>query len=319
MLNSVEMARYIAKRILSIIPLLLALSLVVFLLSSSLEGSGAYSLLGDEASAEEISLLEKQMGLEGNIFERYIHYLGKVFSFDFGISSFGGEKVSTLIIKRFPVSFALSLFSLFFMGIITLSSVYLVLRHRSFNPGFSLLSLLSLSFPPFVFALMLILLFSVFIPIFTVAGYVSFFSNPLLSLRSLFLPALSLGFMHSGLVMRYLRQSASEELFKDYAKLALAKGQSERGVLLLHIWRNMQGEALTLFSQSFLVFLFSSAAIEYLFAIPGLGNLAVMSIARRDVVTMQALVLLSAFLNVLVSLIVDLLYAYLDRRVLLYE
>lgn len=313
------MVRYIVKRILSIIPLLLALSLVVFLFSSSLKGSGAYSLLGDEASAEEVSILEKQMGLEGNILERYIRYLGKVITFDFGRSTFGGERVSTLILNHLPVSIALALFSIFFMTVITLSSVYIVLRHKSFNQGFSILSLLSLSLPPFVFALLLILLFSVLLPIFPVAGYVSFFDNPILSLRTLFLPALTLGFMHSGLVMRYLRQSATEELFKDYAKLALAKGQSKRGVLLIHIWRNMQGETLTLFSQSFLVFLFSSAAIEYLFAIPGLGNLAVTSIARRDVITMQALVLLSAFTNVVVSLIVDLLYVYLDRRVLLYE
>lgn len=303
------MVRYVVRRLIVIPFLLIAISLAVYLMMQLLPGDGRFFLLGGDAYAAEAGSLE----LQG---EGYFSFLSRILHGDFGIS-LQGFPVLDLIISRLAPTFSLAIFSLAVTVLFSFALVYISFRYRNRLTYIlvEIFCLFSMSFPAFITGFILLLIFSVGLSILPVAGYVPFLTSPAGFFRSLILPSLTLGIMHSGFTIRLMRSSLSRELGRDYVRLARAKGVGEDVILVREAGANILPELITALSQSLITFLCASAAVEYVFSIPGIGSLVVSSIARRDLAVLEALVLLSALLVALVNLATDILYAVFDRRV----
>lgn len=300
--------RYILKRALAIIPSLFLAIVLIYVICSILPGDSSYILLGDGATIADLSGVRPQSG--------FAEYLVDMLTLDFGTSTFGSEQVGSLIRSHLWPTVALSLFSLLFTLLITLPLVYIpLLTGGRVSKGISsVLSVISLSLPSFVIGFALMLLLAVKLGLLPVAGYVQLLRSPSLFIRSLILPSLTLGFMHSGYLVRQLSSSLERELSAPYISTAAAKGESRAKIILYEATVNVMPELVTLLFQSLLVFLTSSAAVELIFSIPGLGYLTVQCIARRDVMTLSALVVIATFFSLVISFVSDVLYMVLDRR-----
>lgn len=294
------MARRILPKLLSMILTLLGVSLVVYVAITFLPGSRAQLIMGDGVAESSYQSLHTQE-------TGYFEWLWRILHLDFGRSSFGGQDVASLVAGRIPASLQLALLSLIVALAISTCVVGLSLLHRNAFTTFLYegLSLASLSIPSFIVALSMILVFSVSLGLLPSGGYVRFTQSPMDCIASLAMPAVCLGFIHSGLLMRMMHSSLERELRRSYVTLARAKGLGEGRVMGIHAGVNILGEMTTLSAQSLVTIFSSSAALEYVFSIPGLGALAVTAIARRDMPTLAAIVMLAASLSLVTSFICD--------------
>lgn len=279
---------------------LVGVSLVVYVAITFLPGSRAQLIMGDGVSESSYQSLHTQE-------TGYFEWLWRILHLDFGHSSFGGQDVTSLVAGRIPASLQLALLSIIVALAISACVVGLSLLHRNAFTTFLYegLSLVSLSLPSFIVALSMILVFSVSLGLLPSGGYVRFTWSPIDCIASLAMPAVCLGFIHSGLLMRMMHSSLERELRRSYVTLARAKGLGDGRVLGIHAGVNILGEMTTLTAQSLVTIFSSSAALEYVFSIPGLGALAVTAIARRDMPTLAAIVMLAAFLSLVTSFICD--------------
>lgn len=310
MIKSFPMKARLTRKAISILITLFLVSVIVYAVMSLIPGSRAQILFGDAVSE---STYQQWKGEN----ETYLSWLGSVLQLDFGLSNAGSMPVSSLIASRIPVSLVLALCSLFLAAAFSVAVVFpAVLRPgRLTRLVYNFFSLISLCLPSFLLALILILVFSVWTGLLPSGGYVSFFSDPLASMKSLILPSVSLGFLHSGLIMRMMYSSMQHELGQAYIRQVRAKGVSERQVLLKHVLPNVMSQMTVLVMQSFVVLFTSSAAVEYIFSVPGLGALTVSAIGRRDFNTIVALVLLGTLASSISSGLGDLISDSRDRRV----
>ena len=235
---------------------------------------------------------------------------------DFGQSAFASQSVAQLISSRIGVSLCLAILSLAMALLIAFAVVALALMWpNAFTQAlYKTLSTLSLSLPSFVLSLVLVLVFPLGLGVLPSGGYVAAREDFGLWLTHMVLPVLSLGFMHSGLFMRLAFSSLRREEGKSYMRLVAAKGSGRGRALFIHGGGNILGELLTLASQSLVSLFTSSAAVESVFSSPGLGSLTVSAIARRDMATLMALVMLGAFFSALVGALADTAAALRDRR-----
>lgn len=279
---------------------LVGVSLVVYIAITFLPGSRAQLIMGDGVAESSYQSLHTQE-------TGYFEWLWRILHLDFGHSSFGGQDVASLVAGRIPASLQLALLSIIVALAISTCVVGLSLLHRNAFTTFLYegLSLASLSLPSFIVALSMILVFSVSLGLLPSGGYVRFTLSPMDCIASLAMPAVCLGFIHSGLLMRMMHSSLERELRRSYVTLARAKGLGECRVIGIHAGVNILGEMTTLTAQSLVTIFSSSAALEYVFSIPGLGALAVTAIARRDMPTLAAIVMLAAFLSLVTSFICD--------------
>lgn len=279
---------------------LVGVSLVVYVAITFLPGSRAQLIMGDGVAESSYQSLHTQE-------TGYFEWLWRILHLDFGHSSFGGQDVASLVAGRIPASLQLALLSIIVALAISTCVVGLSLLHRNAFTTFLYegLSLASLSLPSFIVALSMILVFSVSLGLLPSGGYVRFTRSPIDCIASLAMPAVCLGFIHSGLLMRMMHSSLERELRRSYVTLARAKGLGEGRVIGIHAGVNILGEMTTLTAQSLVTIFSSSAALEYVFSIPGLGALAVTAIARRDMPTLAAIVMLAAFLSLVTSFICD--------------
>ena len=209
----------------------------------------------------------------------------------------------------FSLAFAF-LFSSFITG------MAVIRKRKSAVLIYETVSLISLSLPSFVISLLLILLFSVKLGLLPSGGFVHFTQDPAGFFKSLILPSLSLGFMHSGLFMRLMKSSLEREMQLSYITLAKAKGLRESAVVIIHAGVNVLNEVLTLGFQSFISIFTSGAAVEYIFSLPGIGALTVSAIGRRDINTVTALVLIGAALSIAASTAADIITFSRTRKAL---
>ena len=248
----------------------------------------------------------------------YTQWLGRVLRLDFGQSSFGSQSVASLIAQRIPLSLTLAFFSLVFAFLFSffITGMAVIRKRKSAVLIYETVSLISLSLPSFVISLLLILLFSVKLGLLPSGGFVHFTQDPAGFFKSLILPSLSLGFMHSGLFMRLMKSSLEREMQLSYITLAKAKGLRESAVVIIHAGVNVLNEILTLGFQSFISLFTSGAAVEYIFSLPGIGALTVSAIGRRDINTVTALVLIGAALSIAASTAADIITFSRTRKAL---
>lgn len=311
------MKRFIAKRIISVIPVLIIVSIVIFSLIHLVPGDPATAMLGDLATEEDIAALRIRMGLDKPLIEQYFIWIGNIFHGDFGMSVVNNETVGSLIISHIRPTISLAIYALVIAAVIAIPLGMIASRKKgsTVDHVVSVISLAGISLPSFLLGLFLMLLFSVKFRIFPVSGYKEISEGFLEHIRSLTLPAIALGFMNAALMMRMTRASMLEVLGSDYIKMAKAKGVKEFSLLAKHAFKNTLVTLITIFGQSIVQALSGAAVVESLFAVPGLGQLMVNSIGRRDYYVIQAIVLLIAVINVVINMIIDILYGFVDPRV----
>lgn len=288
--------------------MLLLVSAAVWAMAVAAPGGRAAALLGDVS--------EEDLASFGDDYPGYFEWLGKAVRLDFGQSSFGGEGAASLVLSRVFPSLVLSLSSLVFALVFTCALVAWaeVGSSRAAKWVRDILPLVSLSSPGFALAILLVMVFSLQLGLLPPGGWTSPSEDFSRFLSQMVLPTISLGFLHSGLLVRMATSSLKRELSENYANEARAKGAGEASVVFLHCGRNILPEMLTLSFQSLASMFTSSAAVETVFSIPGLGSLAVAALARRDANTLVALVMAGSVFTCLCSFLADVLSAAADRR-----
>lgn len=309
--------RYLCKRVLSTIPVLFLVSLVVFSMIHLTPGSPARAMLGPEASDEQVAALEEVMGLNDPLPVQYVNWISDLLHGDLGTSVSDNEPVLSMIVSHMGPTISVTIFALIIDLMVALPLGILAARKKgaAADQLVSVVSLFGVSLPDFLLGLLLMLLFAVQLGWFPSSGYVPLSDGLLAHIRSITLPSVALGFTYSALMMRMTKSAMYDALYKDYIKFARAKGVSASGVVMIHALKNASVKLLTIVGQAIVGMLSGAAVIETLFMIPGVGQLIVLSISRRDYEVIQAIVLLVAVINVLIMLLVDILYGLIDPRI----
>ncbi len=302
--------RYVIRRLLLMIPVLLGVSLVIFTLLYFTPGDPVRMILGDDASEADIAEMREQLGLNGSYIERYVRYISNVLlHLNFGKSYVTGREVSTEIVVRYPTTIKLATAVICVATAIAIPlGILSAIKQNSWVDNLTrILSLLGVSMPVFWIGLMNIILFSVILGWLPSSG----FSTP----KHWILPAVTIGFSAAGGIMRTTRSSMLEVIRQDYIRTARAKGASERTVIWKHALKNALIPVLTVIGIRYGHNLGGSLVSEQVFGIPGLGKLMIDSIKSRDYPIVQGGVLLIAFAFSFINLLVDILYAFVDPRV----
>ena len=297
------------KRISSVVLTMLAVSFFVFLAMRLIPGPRSQLVMGDAVSQSSYSMIQEE-NLD------YFQWLVRTLRLDFGKSAFGSQSVSSLILERTGASLILALLSLMLAFFIAwgLSCFFVICSNRVTKAVYECLTLLGMSLPSFVLSLLLVIVFSVNLGWLPSGGYVSPGEDFALFLRSMILPVTACALLHCGLFIRMMVSSMERELGKPYSRQLFAKGLSRSAICRVHIMKNVRGEVFTLLAQSFISLFCSTAAVENIFSIPGLGSLTVSAIARRDVNTLSALVTLGAFVSLIATTFADIVCSADDRR-----
>ena len=298
------------------VPVMLIISVVVFLIIYLTPGDPASSMLGMEASADQIERVNDSLALNEPLPQRYVEWMGGVLTGDLGDSYFMRQPVTQAIAEHFGPTLSLALLAQLIALLIALPcGVVAALKHGSrTDAALRVVALLGVAIPGFLMALMLMWLFAVTLRVFPVAGYAPLSEGWFSHLRYLALPAISLGCVQAALLMRMTRASVIEAMQLECVKTARAKGVSEVRVVLAHALRNAALPILTSVGYSFGALITGAVVTEAIFNIPGLGQLVTSSIERRDYPVIQGVLLVVALLNSVINLVVDLAYGAFDPR-----
>jgi peptide/nickel transport system permease protein len=312
------MLRVIIRRLLAAIPVLWGVTFFTFIMMNLLPGDAAVALLGANATPAQVHALEIRLHLNEPFFVRYWHWFTGVLHGNFGTSVTSGQNVTTILAQRLPVTFELVLYAFIISIVFTVPVALLAAR----KPGGIVdrisifVSMAGFSIPGFVLALLLILVFAVKLGVLPAIGFVPISQSLGGNLRSLTLPALSIGFGLFCGNTRFLRADIIEQsLSQDYVLTAKAKGAGPWRVLVRHVLRNSLLGIITLVGLQMGTLIGGTVIIEQIFSLPGIGQGLLVAINDRDVVLVEAIVLVFACCVVLANLITDLLYTVIDPRI----
>lgn len=311
------MREYILRRLLMLIPVLIGISLCVFLIMQLVPGDVVSGILGIEQTPELRVMWEKKLGLDKPVYLQYLGWVGNVLKGNFGESFRTGAPVFPEIINRFKITAELAVLACATSLVIAipLGILSALKRNRPVDKGVRVVALLGVSVPSFASATLAILFLSKVFGYFTPVKYVSLFENIGTNLEILILPALILGTSMAGSVMRMTRSSILEVLRQDFIKAVRAKGASERVTIFRHALKNGCIPIITLVGMQMGSLLGGTVVIEQIFSIPGLGQYVLTGISQRDYPVVQGSVLFIAFVYVMINLLVDILYTYIDPRI----
>lgn len=308
------MAGYILRRLLAMIPVLILLSVFVFLLVRLVPGDPATIILGQRATAENVAKLRESLKLNEPYPIQYVAFLGNLLQGDFGESMRRREPVLEILINRVPVTLFLAGYAVLLSVILSvpLAAAAALNRGKLLDQLIRLYTLLSLAMPAYWIGMMLLQLFAVKIKVFPVAGWGDDVPG---HFYSLFLGAFSLALAISSILIRSLRNSLLETMDAEFVRTARAKGLGPLGVFTWHIARNSVLSTVTILGVN-IAFLVGGATItETIFSIPGIGQLIVRAIFDRDYPVIQGITLVFGVLVLVINLITDIIYAALDPRV----
>ncbi len=296
---------------------MLVVAVVVFFLIHLTPGDPASIILGPEALPEDVEKLRKQMGLDLPIFQQFAVWFLALLKGDLGWSIFMDMPVLEAFTSHLGPTLSLAIFAQIISVLIALpfGIIAATKRGKKTDQFFMVFALLGISIPSFLLGLLLILLFSVKLGWLPVAGYQPLSAGLWNHLKFLVLPAITLGAIQAALIARMTRSSMLDILSTNYIKTAHAKGLKERTVVYKHALRNAFIPILTVIGQTFGTLVAGAVVTEVVFNLPGIGQLIVNSISRRDYAVIQGTVLLIAMAYVIINLIVDLLYGIVDPRV----
>lgn len=311
------MLALIARRLLLLVPVLLIVGVVVFTLMHLTPGDPASMMLGRDATQEQKDALRERLGLNEPIPVQFVAWFTGALRLDFGESLFIGKPVTAALWERAAPTGLLTLYALTLSVLVAVpAGVIAAVRANSLLDRLLMVVALSgVAIPSFFFGILLILLFAVVLGRLPSGGYVDLSQDPIEHFRYMLLPTLALGFSAAGLLARLVRSTMLDVLNEEYVRTAYAKGLPERRVVLLHALRNALIPALTVIGISLAGMLGGAVVIETVFNIPGMGRLLVQSVTRRDIPVVQGAVMTIAAIQVLVMLLIDVLYVYVDPRI----
>lgn len=310
-------AAYLTKRLLSLIPVLFVVSAAIFLIIHITPGDPAASILGMEASEEEIARLNEELGLNRPLHEQYIRWVAGLFRGDLGNSIFMRMPVTQAIAEHIGPTLSLAILAQLFALVLAIPFGVLAAWKRGSLADYTLMgaSLLGMAVPSFLLGLILMLIFGIRLGWLPVAGYKPLSAGLAEHVKFLILPALSLGSIQAALIARMTRASMLEVLNLPFIRTARSKGLAEAKVVGKHALRNAFLPILTVIGQTFGTLVTGAVVVESIFNIPGLGQLILNSIERRDYAVIQGVVLVVTLIYVAINLAVDLLYGAVDPRV----
>jgi peptide/nickel transport system permease protein len=304
--------RYIARRIILLLPVLLGISVFISALIRFAPGDPVHAALGEDWDPEVAEEMRQELGLDKPFVEWYLVWLGKVFRGDLGRSIVAGETVRDLIARRLPYTLVLSSTS---MGVALIISIPLgiisaVRRNTAIDNISRIGAMIGASMPVFWMGILLLIIFAYKFPVLPVGGSFERYGP-----RALILPSVTLGTGFAALITRITRSTMVETLLEEYVKTAHAKGLPPHTVYIRHAFRNALIPIVTIIGFQFGLLLGGAVLTETIFEIPGLGRLLVEAVERRDYPLIQGITLITSLLFVFANLIVDILYAIIDPRV----
>ena len=310
------MARFLIKRVLGTLPVLLGVCVATFLMVHLVPGDPILQMLGEGATPADIGALRHQYALDQTLWQQYMHYWSGVAHGDLGSSIRLHETVANLVAARYPYTLALTLTSLCLALALALPAgiVAAVRRGRWVDQTLSVVSLLGLSVPGLVLGPLLILVFSIVLGWLPVSGASSGSGNHGIEWEYLVLPSVAMGASLAAVLTRMVRTAMLEELGQDYIRTARAKGLSETAVVCRHALPNALVPIITVVGLQFGALLAGAIVTETIFSWPGLGRLVVAAISNRDYALVQGCLLSIGLTYILVNLLTDVVYRWVNPR-----
>ena len=314
------MGKYIGIRLAHALVILAIVVVLVFVIAQLIPGDAIMAAMAgsvDLHDPEVVARVRHQFGLDQPIVVQFAVWIGHFARGDWGTSIGTGEKVLDMFLRRLPITLELFIgATLWSVAIGIPAGIIGALKRNSATDVFVTTgAIVGVSIPAFWEAIVLIYLLAVLVPVFPPSGYVPFSEDPLLNLRAMVLPTFVLGTHSGGLLARYVRSSLLEVLGQDYIRTARAKGFSEAAVVVKHALKPGMIPVVTVIGLSWGGLLAGAFFIEVIFALPGLGRMSVDAIFQKDFPVMQATLIVVSLNVLLVNLLVDILYGYLDPRV----
>jgi len=310
-------ARAVGWRILVAIPVILVVTLGVAALTDLMPGSPGLAILGENATPERVAEINARYGYDRPVFERYVEWLGGVFRGDFGTTLFGNVPISDVLFKRLGVTLQLAAFGI--VGALVIAVPFALIA--SSRPGgivdrvMDSVTSAIIAIPTFVMVVLMSLVFVVWLGAFPATGWVPFTEDPLMNLRFVALPALTLALNECAYFYRVLLADMQSTLREDFVLVARTKGLPRKYILWRHALRPSLSSLVTVLGLTVGRLLGGAAIVEFFFGVPGLGAEAINAVSIKDMAMVQAIVLLCVVVYVLVFILVDLAYAWIDPRV----
>jgi len=303
------MYRYIINRLIMLIPVLLGVVFIVFFIMDLAPGDPVYQVAGEQATPAELQELRVKLGLDGNIFTRYARYIKNMLRGDLGVSYISKRNVMKTYLERLPNTLMLASVTMVVAILVSIPlGIIAAVHQNSIKDTVSMiLALLGLSIPNFWLGLLLIILFSLklkWLP-----------SGGINGIKSIILPALTVGLGLAALMTRTTRSSMLDVVRQDYLRTARSKGVTEKKVIYRHALKNALIPIITIFGIQFSNVLGGSVLAETVFSWPGVGRLVVDAINQRDIPMVTGALVMTTMLVSIVNLLVDIIYAYVDPRI----
>lgn len=311
------MKTYLLRRALAIIPVMLVVATVSFVLIRLAPGDPASVLAGPDATSEDLAQLRTALGLDQPLPVQLVKWYARLAQGDLGQSIFLRRPVVQAVVERLEPTLLLTMWGTVLAILIGVPAGIVSARYHNtaVDQSFMALALLGLSIPNFLLGLVMILVFGVWLGWLPVSGYVPLDEGVWRNLRSLLMPAVSLGLVQSALVARITRSSMLDVLREQYILSGRAKGLSERAVIYKHALKNAIIPTLTVIGITVALLIGGAVVIETVFNIPGVGRLIISAVLRRDYPVVQGVVLLIAVTYTVINLLVDLAYLVIDPRI----
>jgi peptide/nickel transport system permease protein len=311
------MAAYILRRLVQAIPVLFLISAIVFTVTYLIPGDPAAVVLGQGASEAALEAMRDRLNLNDPLPVRYVTWLGQVLQGDLGNSILSRQAVTTLIGRALPITLYLSALSMLIAVIVSvpLGTIAALKRNTWIDVVATTWAFIGVSIPGFWLAMMLVYIFGVRLQWVPLQGYIGPREDLAESLKTMILPALTLGVFLSGPLTRYLRSSILQTMSQEHVLVARAKGLGRSQVVSRHILRNSFIPFITVLGIQFGYLIGGAVVVENVFAIPGIGDLAVSAIGNRDFPLIQGITLVIATGFLLINILVDVCYALLDPRI----
>lgn len=312
------MFKYVLKRFGAAVTTLAAASVIIFLFIHLIPGDPIYVILGDGATPEQVEALRTLRGFDRPLYIQYLYWVGNVLQGDLGSSIFFQEPVTMIILDGTETSLLLACITMTWIILlgVPIGALAAMRQGAWIDQGLSGLAMLLASIPTFWVGLYLILLFAAVLGWLPSSGYPSIFEDGGLSnLRYLLLPSLTLAAPNAALILRLTRASMLDVSKEDYVRTARAKGIKPHRVVTRHILRNALLTVVSAFGFTFAALISEAVVTETVFALPGIGRLVIQSILRRDYPVIQGVILIIVCLYLVINLLVDISYRFLDPRV----
>ena len=311
------MIAYLVRRLLSMIPVILVVAIIAFSLVRLLPGDPVAAMLGEFSTLEKQDELRRELGLDKPVPVQFMEWAARAARGDLGRSLKTNQRVTEAIAQRFPATLELTILALLFAVFVGLPSGVISAVHPNsrLDVTASIVSVLGLAIPNFFLGILLILLFGLVLRWLPPSGYMPIDRDLFANLRLMILPSVTLGMAIAATIMRQVRSSLLDVLRQEYVLTARSKGLRDRVVLTRHALRNALIPVVTIVGLQVGRLFGGAVIIESVFAVPGVGRLAVEAVNNRDYSVVQGVVLFMAMAVLLSSLVVDIIYSYVDPRI----